>query len=104
VIIKSVRLRGRLFAAMLRGSNEDAVLMILALDRLQGWAGALRDRAPRRNPRVEPTFKEVTLMAARADIPRAPCKDRASEQSGPDLFERWSGNAASLERRHAKAG
>jgi hypothetical protein len=86
VIIKSVRLRGRLFAAMLRGSNEDAALMILALDRLQGWAGAPRDRAPRRNPRVEPTFKEVTLMATRADVPRAPCKDRATEKSGARFF------------------
>jgi hypothetical protein len=32
MIIKSVRLRGRLFAAMLRGSNEDAALMILRPD------------------------------------------------------------------------
>jgi len=37
---------------------------------------------------IEPAFKEgnESQMAARVDVPRAPCKDRASEKSGPVFF------------------
>jgi hypothetical protein len=62
VIIKSVRLRGRLFAAMLRGSNEDAALVILrwgALDRMPYGAGLLVFKHRAKIAHVEPALKEV---------------------------------------------